>query len=298
MSSKTLVITILCGLLLFTSAHGGNLAIVIDDFGYRKNNENQILNMSIEISIAILPNAPLAQYMAKKAHQQGREILIHLPMAPLSQQPLEKNTLLPTMSENEIQKLILLAMERVPNAKGMNNHMGSAITSSLPAMQKVMRTLASQQLYFLDSVTVAHSQAEAAGQECGVSVLKRQIFLDDNQDLAVVRQQLNQAIKLAQKQQSVIAIGHPYPSTIKALQEMLPNLPANVQLVPVSSLLAQTKIELTPQPETLENIKQICPIEFPAKNTTVLDLFTRFTNTLQEKFNVITMAKSSETNLN
>lgn len=296
MSAKARFITLLCGLLLLTPAHGGSLAIVIDDFGYRKNNENQILKMPIEISIAILPNGPFTQQMAKKAQQQGREILIHMPMAPLSKQPLEKNTLLPSMSEDQIQRLILLAIKRVPHAKGMNNHMGSAMTSSLPAMQKVMRTLANQQLYFLDSVTVAHSQVEAAGQEYGVSILKRQIFLDDNQDLAVVRQQLHQAIKLAQTHQSVIAIGHPYPSTIKALQEMLANLPANVQLVPVSSLL--TKTELTAPPATLEKIKQTCPIELPAQNATVLEPFILFSNTLQQKFNAITMAKNSQTNLN
>ena len=41
------------------------------------------------VSVAIFPNAPDSQMMMNKAHQQGREILIHLPMAPLSKQPLE-----------------------------------------------------------------------------------------------------------------------------------------------------------------------------------------------------------------
>ena len=70
----------------------GKLAIVIDDFGYRPHNENQVLAMPSAISVAVLPDSPHAREMATKAHNSGHEVLIHLPMAPLSKQPLEKNT--------------------------------------------------------------------------------------------------------------------------------------------------------------------------------------------------------------
>lgn len=66
-------ITISLIFLFFSSVlQAGKLAIVIDDFGYRPTIENQILNMPINISIAILPDAPHAHDMAMKAHQQGR----------------------------------------------------------------------------------------------------------------------------------------------------------------------------------------------------------------------------------
>ncbi|MUZ06781.1 divergent polysaccharide deacetylase family protein, partial [Shigella flexneri] len=64
------------------------LAIVIDDFGYRPHTENQVLALPPNISVAVLPNAPHAREMATKAHNSGHEVLIHLPMAPLSKQPL------------------------------------------------------------------------------------------------------------------------------------------------------------------------------------------------------------------
>lgn len=125
------------------SAYAGKLAIVIDDFGYRPQEENKILQMPLAISVAVLPTAPHAREMATKAHAQGREILIHLPMAPISKQPLEKDTLQPSMSEAEIQRIIHQAVNSVPYAVGMNNHMGSLMTSNLQGMQKVMRTLSS-----------------------------------------------------------------------------------------------------------------------------------------------------------
>lgn len=220
-----------------TFAAPAKLAIVIDDFGYRKHNEEQILRMSSAISVAVLPNAPLSREMAQKAYQSGHEILIHMPMAPLSKQPLERDTLRPTMSKEEIRKIIAQAIHNVPHAKGMNNHMGSAMTSDLAAMKLVMQTLSHYQLYFLDSMTIGSSKSTQAAEGTSVQVVKRKVFLDDDQSENAVRQQFNIAVKMAQKNGSAIAIGHPHPSTIKVLQQMLPQLPTDVILVPVSALL-------------------------------------------------------------
>ncbi|HHL2577361.1 TPA: divergent polysaccharide deacetylase family protein [Yersinia enterocolitica] len=224
-------------LLIANTSLAGKLSIVIDDFGYRPQNENKVLQMPLPISVAILPNAPYAKEMAIKAHNQGREILIHLPMAPLSKQPLERDTLQPSMSSEEIQRIIRQAVNNVPYATGMNNHMGSAMTSSLPGMQKVMQTLEHYQLYFLDSVTIGNNQASKAAEGTGVKVIKRKVFLDDSQNEAAIRQQFNRAVELARRNGSAIAIGHPHPATIKVLQQMLPQLPADIVLVKASALL-------------------------------------------------------------
>ncbi|MCK8289357.1 divergent polysaccharide deacetylase family protein, partial [Erwinia amylovora] len=78
-----------------STASAAKLSIVIDDFGYRPAQDQQVLKMPAAISVAVLPHAPHAREMATTAHQSGHEVLIHLPMAPLSKQPLEKDTLRP-----------------------------------------------------------------------------------------------------------------------------------------------------------------------------------------------------------
>ena len=70
-----------------------------------------MLAMPSTISVAVLPNAPHAREMATKAHNAGHEVLIHLPMAPISKQPLEKDTLRPDMSSDEIERIIREAVE-------------------------------------------------------------------------------------------------------------------------------------------------------------------------------------------
>ncbi|MBV6695470.1 divergent polysaccharide deacetylase family protein, partial [Serratia quinivorans] len=131
----------LLSFLFSAPAFSAKLAIVIDDFGYRKKEDNQILQLPTAVSIAILPNSPHGKEMATKAHAQGREILIHMPMAPISKQPLEKDTLKPSMDQAEINRIIQNAINRVPYAVGMNNHMGSAMTSDRQAMDRVIKAL-------------------------------------------------------------------------------------------------------------------------------------------------------------
>ncbi len=225
------------GMLLSCTAHAGKLAIVIDDFGYRPTEENKVLQMPAALSVAVLPDAPGARQMATKAHQSGHEVLIHLPMAPLSKQPLEKNTLTPEMSSEEIARILRSAVSNVPYAVGLNNHMGSKMTSSLPGMQKVMQALNQYNFYFLDSMTIGNSQSVPAAKGTRVKVLKRRVFLDDSQDINAVRQQFTRAVKLAQRDGYAIAIGHPHPNTMRVLQQMLPTLLADITLVRPSQLL-------------------------------------------------------------
>lgn len=252
---RHIVFSVVSALALAAPVYAGKLAIVIDDFGYRPHNENQILAMPQAISVAVLPNAPHAREMATKAHNSGHEVLIHLPMAPISKQPLEKDTLRPQMSSDEIERIIREAYQKVPYAVGLNNHMGSAMTSSLFGMQKVMQALERYNLYFLDSMTIGNSQAMRAAQGTGVKVIKRKVFLDDTQNEADIRAQFNRAVQLARRNGSAIAIGHPHPSTVRVLQQMLPTLPPDITLVRPSSLLNEPQVDTSrpvsePSPQT------------------------------------------------
>lgn len=233
-----------------TSAFAGKLAIVIDDFGYRPQTENQVLAMPAALSVAVLPNAPHAREMATKAHNAGHEVLIHLPMAPLSKQPLEKDTLRPEMSSAEIERIISDAVSKVPFATGLNNHMGSAMTSSLFGMQKVMQALERYDLYFLDSMTIGNSQAMRAASGTGVKVIKRKVFLDDTQNEGDIRRQFTRAVDLARRNGSAIAIGHPHPSTVRVLQQMIYNLPADITLVRAGSLLNEPQVDTSTPNQT------------------------------------------------
>lgn len=90
-----------------------------------------------------------------------------------------------------------------------------------------------------------------AAQGTGVKVIKRKVFLDDSQNEADIRVQFNRAIDLARRNGSTIAIGHPHPSTVRVLQQMVYNLPPDITLVKASSLLNEPQVDTSTPPKTL-----------------------------------------------
>ena len=223
--------------LTINSVFAAKLAVVIDDFGYRQHNEEQIISFSPNVTIAVLPHSPNAKQIATRAHQHGNEVIIHLPMAPIGKQSLEKDTLFPDMTEAEVKRVVDEAVSSVPYAIGVNNHMGSLMTSDFDGMYKVMKALHHHALFFLDSKTIGKTQVKNAASDYNIAVVERDVFLDFQQTESAISQQFDLAVKIAQKNGHAIAIGHPYPETVKVLRQKLANLPSNIELVKISRLI-------------------------------------------------------------
>lgn len=253
--SRSRILLLVSLSLYAVNASAGQLVIVIDDVGYRAE-DHKVMRLPLPVTVAVLPSAPHAANMAKQAAQQGRETIIHLPMQPRGNQRVEAGALHTGMGADEVQRTLQQAMRIVPNAIGLNNHMGSAATADPALMKLLMQQLKARQLLFLDSRTISSSVAESTARELGVPALRRTVFLDDDNNFARVQAEFQRAVKMAQKKGWAVAIGHPRPNTIKVLQAGLVNLPRNVQLVPLSTLVyAKSNTSLTP------------PAQKPAGNT-------------------------------
>ncbi|MDH3000875.1 hypothetical protein A1D23_10445 [Chelonobacter oris] len=233
-------------LLMINSSRAARLAIVIDDIGYRADDQ-KIYQLPKEISVAIIPSAPNATARAKQAKQQGRDILIHQPMQPKANMRLEKEGLRLGMSARQVTEKIDYARRQVPYAIGLNNHMGSAATADRTLMNHLMRNLAQHKLFFLDSRTIGSSVASKVAKEHGVIALDRHIFLDDSDEYADVQRQFRLALQYARKHGTAIVIGHPRKNTIRVLQQGLANLPQDIQLVGMGSLWRNEKV-IPPKP--------------------------------------------------
>ncbi|PSW04911.1 divergent polysaccharide deacetylase family protein [Photobacterium lipolyticum] len=228
-------------IILFTvrPVAAARLAIVIDDLGYQAM-PVQLSALPSEISISILPDTPFDLATAHQAERENRDTLLHMPMQPQRLAPLELTTLTADMPREELQRTLRHALSRVPNAIAINNHMGSGLTQNTQAMDWVMTVLAEKGLSFLDSRTTTQTVAFERAQANGVPALRRHIFLDHFRTRQFIRQQLELALKRARKYGYVVAIGHPYPVTLEALQQWLPEVEKQqVKLVRLSELYPQ-----------------------------------------------------------
>jgi polysaccharide deacetylase 2 family uncharacterized protein YibQ len=223
-------------------AHAAKIAIVIDDIGNQLSDE-RLLNLNEHLTYAILPHTPYSFIFSKKAAELQRDILIHLPM-----QATTKNILLgpgaltEDMSKRQYQQTLIAAIEDIPYAIGINNHMGSLLTRLDKPMGWTMELLQQHNMFFLDSKTTIYSKVESIADQYGVNALHRNIFLDNVKKPNVMDIQFKRLINIAQEYGSAIAIAHPYPETYEFLRDNLPLLSSmGIELVPLSQLLPESR---------------------------------------------------------
>jgi len=111
------------------AAHHAKIAIVIDDIGYRQTDISAI-NLPGAFSYAIVPFAPLTHQLANAANNNNKEVLAHIPMEALqSNHLLGAGAITVDMNKRQLTRQLRLAINDVPHAKGINNHMGSKLTT-------------------------------------------------------------------------------------------------------------------------------------------------------------------------
>ncbi len=202
------------------------MALIIDDGGYNLENFKNILALGKPITYAILPEAPYTRETYLLTHQKKQQILLHLPMEPKEENhaPLERNMIRCQMAPAQIKNFIHYALQKVPEARGINNHMGSRATENPKVMKVLMEVLKEERLFYIDSNTSSKSVGPALAAQNGVPFARNEKFIDQEKNVQAIKQAIRQAMKKARKEGKVVVIGHPYEETRQALEEMLPEI--------------------------------------------------------------------------
>lgn len=242
--------TLLCLLFLFVaplpaSAQTPRIAIIIDDIGDRHAEGLAAVALPGPVACAFLPHTPHARELALRAHENGKEVMLHLPLQALHDKALGPGAITLHTTETEFRRTLAENLLAIPHVRGVNNHMGSLLTLHPGHMTWLMQSLAAQGgLFFVDSYTHVNSIALAMAQERGVPAARRDVFLDNIAEHDAIAVQFERLVRLARERGSAIGIGHPYPETMQFLAEILPTLELDfgVTLVPVSTLLEKPSL--------------------------------------------------------
>ena len=226
-------------------------AIVIDDLGQNFKAARELLAVPYPLTFSVLPNLPASRETALAANRAGREVMLHLPMEPLAPQlsPGE-GAIRVGMRGAEVERVIETDLASVPYAAGVNNHMGSRATSDPALMAAVMKDLAPRHLYFIDSRTAASTVALEAARRAGIPSFYRSVFLDDTSTVEYTLGQMGRFREAIEEHGEALAIGHPHATTIRALEESLPQLERHdIEVVPASRLVGLPDVaRLSPSP--------------------------------------------------
>jgi polysaccharide deacetylase 2 family uncharacterized protein YibQ len=223
--------------------HKKQVAIVIDDFGNNMTGTAEMMALNIQFTAAVMPFLPTTHHDAEWAHSLGHNVLVHLPMEPIHGKSswLGPGAITTSLSDDEIRKRVNAAIDDVPHAVGMNNHMGSKVTADPRVMQVVLEVCRERGLFFLDSRTNHKSVVTKLSNQIGVRTLNNQIFLDENYTMQHIRKQISQMNTHLLKNDECIVIGHvgpPGKKTAEALNQISHQITNHAEFISLLQMLA------------------------------------------------------------
>lgn len=197
------------------------LVVVLDDACHSLDKLKKYTALPMKLAIAILPGLPNSRASGQIIRAaSNKEAMLHQPMQSmnlkLSPGPC---SIQPDMNSFEIAELVKKNLDEVGPVKGLNNHEGSLITSNVIKIGTVLDVCMERGLFFLDSFTTAESKASQAALERDFKIVKRNVFLDDIVTREEILKQFYRGIDIANKNGSVIMIGH-----IDKSSEIIPEL--------------------------------------------------------------------------
>jgi polysaccharide deacetylase 2 family uncharacterized protein YibQ len=218
------------------------LAIVIDDFGNGMNGTEDMLQLPVKFTAAVMPFMPTTKQDAEEAHRRGHDVIVHMPMEPNKglKSWLGPGAITTDLSDDEIRKRVEDAIDNVPHAIGMNNHMGSKVTADERVMRIVLGVCKERGLFFLDSRTTYKTVIPKVAEEIGLPIVSNHVFLDDVYTEQHISKQVTELRKQLKSRGDCVTIGHvgpPGKKTAAVLKLSLPDLQNEAAVVKLSQMI-------------------------------------------------------------
>jgi hypothetical protein len=215
------------------------VAIIIDDIGYDRHLAEAFMDMGAPMTFSILPESPFGSALARRMKAKGYELMLHLPMEPMEYPAVDPGpgALLSRMTPDELIAQLHRNLDAMPDAKGVNNHMGSRLTSEASRMYQIFTVLKRRNLFYVDSRSSAETVARPSARLFQLPFAERDVFLDHLQEPDFIRGQFRQLLQTAREEGEAVAIAHPHEVTVAVFREELPKLRRQVDLVPASEVV-------------------------------------------------------------
>ncbi|MEK4043613.1 divergent polysaccharide deacetylase family protein [Paenibacillus sp. FSL H8-0048] len=220
------------------------VAVIIDDFGNSMRGTEEMFNLPVKITVAVMPFLRSSEQDARRAHELGFDVLVHLPMEPRQGKPewLGPGAVLTSMNDAEVRGRVEAALDNVPYAIGINNHMGSKVTGDERVMGIVLAVCKERGLFFVDSHTNYRSVAGRMARELGMPPVENHIFLDDVHSASHVAKQMKLVQERALSQKFCVTIGHvgiQGKETAAGIRSGIAGMKDKVQFVGISDLVRE-----------------------------------------------------------
>ncbi|MEO1016718.1 MAG: divergent polysaccharide deacetylase family protein [Pseudomonadota bacterium] len=215
------------------------VTIIVDDLGLNSSITEKLGALPGPLTFSFLPYGHSLERQSTLATSRGHEVFVHLPMQPRGEQDPGPDAILAGMSDVEVREITRQAISRVKGAVGLNNHMGSLATADAALVRPMMDVLKQSGFFFIDSMTTPTSVAGSIARQSGVPSSRRDVFLDNDPSPTAIGLQLERLERQAHLSGTAIGIGHPYSTTLAALENWTNSLSGKgIELIPASKMIA------------------------------------------------------------
>jgi len=204
------------------------IAIVVDDTGNVTDKIPLWTAIDAPLSFAVMPYPPLSQELANKLFSAGYVIMLHTPTDNAPPNSFAGSGQLATgMSRETVFSTLDSDIAKVPNATGMNNHMGGRGCDQLDLMTYEVEWAKSKGLFVVDSNSSVHSKVTQACLALGLPKRLNEVFIDHQNEPEYIRGAMRELAGLARKNGTAIGICHWHrPNTATVVGEMINTLKA------------------------------------------------------------------------
>ncbi len=208
-----------------------------------RNSGDAVTKLPPAISLAFMPYAGVAQQWARKAAEQGHEVIVQLPLEP-TDYPVNNpgpETLLTSSSVDQNASRLGTILARFDGYSGVTNFLGGRMLQSKNALRPILEEVKSRGLIYVgEGNTKSHAIVRGLAGEIGLRYGGANVMIDAQPTPAAIQSALERLITIARTQGSAIGLGYASRSTIEQLEAWSRTLAAQgVTLVPVGTL-AQT----------------------------------------------------------
>lgn len=146
------------------------LALVLFGFGDDLAGARQVFDLPVPFAVALTPGTKASSAMLRAAHDQGREIVLHIPLEPVNYPQLNPGpgTLLVTLKPDRATGTMRRWLDQAGPVVAVANHMGSLATQDMTLMGAVYRELKRRRLPFIHVQPAAGAVCRSLAAEAGV----------------------------------------------------------------------------------------------------------------------------------
>ena len=215
------------------------LAIIVSGLGLSADATLRAIRLPKEVTLSFTPYGSDLEADVAAAREAGHEVLMDLPMEPISYPADDPgpHTLLTSLNPSDNIARLDWLLGRFKGYVGVINHMGSRFTASPDPLRPILRALKERGLMFVDSRSTSKS---IAGGLAGQMQLPRAVndrFLDRQPTRGAIDQSFAAAEGDARARGIALVVARPFPVTLERMAEWLPVLESRgIEIVPITAV--------------------------------------------------------------